>query len=140
MVLRDRPSFSQRLSAKRSSVAEDDSESAFMLQEPALDAELETLPGRAHEAADGAARADHAMARDHDGDGIRPACPAHGARRRADRAGDLAVAQGLARANALHRFPDRDSMARPGDGERKVELEARIVQVRLDLRAREVRD
>src|SRR6185436_12845267 len=101
MVLRDRPSLSHRLSAKRSSVAEAESESAFMLQQPALDAALETLVSRAHEAADPAAGRDHAMAGDHHGDRVRAARAPHGARGGAHGPGDLPVAQRAARGDAL---------------------------------------
>src|SRR5881394_2131613 len=136
MVLRDRPSFSHRLSANRSSVADAGSESAFMPQEPALDAELETVGLRAHESPDGAPRGDHAMAGNHDGNRIRAAGTPHGPRRRMEVVRDFSISARLPRGNPLHRFPDGEAVARPRKLERQVELELRIVEIRLELHAR----
>src|SRR5688572_400980 len=91
MVLRARPSFSQRLSAKRSRSPALASEGAFMLQEPALDAALESLAALAHEPAEVAAGGDDAMARDHDRDRIRAARSADRTRRGTDLARNLAI-------------------------------------------------
>src|SRR5436853_1492123 len=111
-----------------------------MLQQPALDAELEALVARAHEAADGLVRADDAMAGHDDRDGIRAARAAHRARGRAQLAGKLAVGAHLPGGNAAHRFPDLQAVMRAREADRKVEDVARIVEVRLELNAREVLD
>src|SRR4051812_37366251 len=98
-----------------------------MREQPALDAELEAVGARAHEAADPSARSDDAMARDDERDGIGAARAAHRAGRRAQHRRDLAVAARLAGGNALHRLPHFHAMARAREAQRQVELEAAVL-------------
>src|SRR5260221_13379213 len=100
-----------------------------MPQQPALDVALEALAPRTHEAADVAARRDHAVARDDDRDRVGPARPTHRARGRADLPGELAVGARLAGGDALHRFPYREAMMRAGELQRQVEDQGRGVEV-----------
>src|SRR5260221_11107410 len=111
-----------------------------MLQEPALDAELETLLLRAHEAADRPAGTDDAMTGHDDGNRVGAACAADRARRGTKLRGHFTVAADLSGRNALHRLPHRKTMPSAGELDRKVEAEGRVLQVLLQLHAREERD
>src|SRR3954470_19050908 len=101
-----------------------------MLQQPALDAELETLGLRTHEAPDTAARGDHAVARHDERDGIGAACAAHGTRRGAQLLRELSIRARLPRGNALHRLPHREPMMRTREAQRQIEGEAAVVEIR----------
>src|SRR6185503_15664758 len=53
---------------------------------------------------------------------------------------DVSISARLPRGDPLHRLPYGNAVARPGKLERQVELEFRIVEIRLELDAREMRD
>src|SRR6185369_3389732 len=93
---------------------------AFMFEQPALDAELEAFGARAHEATDGLAGPDHAVARHDHGNGIGAAGTADRARRGAQLARELAVGARLPGRDALHRFPDLQAVMRARKRERQV--------------------
>src|SRR5688572_25714694 len=109
-----------------------------MPEQPALDADLETFGARAHEAADRAVGADHAMARHYDGNGVRATRSPHRPRRGAELERELAIRARAAGCDPLHRLPHLQPVMRARKRERQVEAIVRVLEVRLQLDAGEV--
>src|SRR5690348_6987790 len=116
-----------------SSARMSDQAGPLVRQQPALDRQLEARAAVRETAQ--AARGYDAVARDDEREGIVAAGLAHRARRRADRARQLAVASRLARRNRRDAAPDPAPELGPRARERQVPAEARIVEVALDLAA-----
>src|SRR5208283_2333547 len=106
----------------------------LMAKQPALDGNRAAF-GYAHESTERALRPDHAVARDHERDGVRATGAADRPRRRAQLACKLAIGTRFADRDLHQRLPDSLPKDSSNRCERQRETELRIGEVALELAA-----